>query len=160
MPASPTSRGRGLLTISLCIPLGLNADAVCNSAESADIPRNESGGLLPNLPLLLAVSLVKISPRLKSVLNQLRNLVLVSGVNRGIRTRAPETDKDWYSVQMNDLEKLMDACPNDSWKTLLALCRLAGLRRGEAVSLMCSAIDRNGRRRPPQARSGESLSQT
>ncbi len=42
---------------------------------------------------------------------------------------------------LKELDKLLDACPNVGWKMLLALCRLAGLRRGEALRLLWSDIN-------------------
>ena len=36
---------------------------------------------------------------------------------------------------------LMEACPNDGWRSLFALCRLAGLRRGEALGLEWADVD-------------------
>lgn len=42
----------------------------------------------------------------------------------------PQLDKDWHYVDMAELAKLLDACPNVSWRAFLGLCRLAGLRQG------------------------------
>ena len=50
-----------------------------------------------------------------------------------IKGDAAEPDKDWKYVSLEKLDKLLDACPNIGWKMLIALCRLAGLRRGEAL---------------------------
>ena len=55
-----------------------------------------------------------------------------------------EPDKDWKYVTMEEFQRLIDACPRQGWKTLIALCRLAGLRRGEALELTWSAIDWDG----------------
>src|SRR5690349_1458407 len=43
--------------------------------------------------------------------------------------------KDWHYVSMEELEKLLCACPTVGWKALIGLYRLAGLRRGEAMAL-------------------------
>ena len=58
-----------------------------------------------------------------------------------LRIRAPRPEKNWYYVSLSELDQLMEACPTPGWKALVALCRLAGLRRGEALSLPWTAID-------------------
>jgi len=50
-------------------------------------------------------------------------------------------NKDWRYISLEELDKLLDACPNIGWKMLIALCRLAGLRRGEALELTWSDIN-------------------
>lgn len=39
-------------------------------------------------------------------------------------------------------DKIIAACPTDDWKRLIALCRFAGLRRNEALSLRWCDVDR------------------
>jgi integrase len=63
-----------------------------------------------------------------------------------LKVRSPKPDKDWHYVSLEDMEKLLAACRTPGWKALIALCRLAGLRRGEAVSLPWSCIDFQQRR--------------
>jgi integrase len=59
-----------------------------------------------------------------------------------LKTNAPDPDKtDWHYVTAAELESLVVACPSEGWKCMIALCRLAGLRRGEALILPWSAID-------------------
>ena len=58
-----------------------------------------------------------------------------------LRATAPAPEKNWKYVTVEDLDKLLYACPNMGWKLLIALCRLAGLRRGEAGSLTWDAVD-------------------
>jgi len=58
-----------------------------------------------------------------------------------LKGRAPEPDKDWKYVSLDELVKLLEACPNWGWRLLIALCRLAGLRRGEALTLTWDAIE-------------------
>src|SRR5205823_6070153 len=58
----------------------------------------------------------------------------------------PKIDKNWHYVSMAELEKLIAACNTNGWKCLIALCRLAGLRRGEAMSLPWAGVDMNNRR--------------
>ena len=53
----------------------------------------------------------------------------------------PPIEKNWRYVSFDDLDKLLAACPNQGWTTLLGLCRLAGLRQGEALALQWSAVD-------------------
>lgn len=47
----------------------------------------------------------------------------------------PQMERDWHYVSEADLEKAMVECSNDAWRCMLALCRLAGLRRSEARAL-------------------------
>jgi integrase len=58
-----------------------------------------------------------------------------------LKVRAPKPDKNWHYVSLPELDRLMDACPTPGWKALVALCRLAGLRRGEALSLPWTGVD-------------------
>jgi integrase len=60
------------------------------------------------------------------------------------RPRRP--DSEWYYLSPDKLDDLLAACPSTGWKLLVALCRLAGLRRGEAISLRWSAVDFQNRR--------------
>ena len=67
------------------------------------------------------------------------DLILFNPFDR-LKGNAAEPDKDWKYVSLEELDKLLDACPNWGWKMLIALCRLAGLRRGEALGLSWSDI--------------------
>jgi integrase len=58
-----------------------------------------------------------------------------------LRSSAPDPEKDWHDVSIEDLDKLTAACESDGWKCLIALCRLAGLRRSEALALRWGDID-------------------
>lgn len=55
--------------------------------------------------------------------------------------QCPAPPKDWRYVTLEELRRLLAASLSQSWKNLLALCRLAGLRQGEALSLPWSAVD-------------------
>lgn len=44
-------------------------------------------------------------------------------------------DKAWAHIGDAEMSKILAACPNDAWRRLFALCRWAGLRRGEAMRL-------------------------
>ena len=68
------------------------------------------------------------------------DLLLFNPFDR-LKVRAPKPDKNWHYVSQKDLDGLLGACPNLGWKALIALCRLAGLRRGEALTLPWTAID-------------------
>lgn len=73
------------------------------------------------------------------------DLIIVNPFDR-LNHQAPKPDKQWHYVSMEELDKLLNTCPAPGWKALIALCRLAGLRRGEALSLQWSAIDWQNRR--------------
>ena len=68
------------------------------------------------------------------------DLILFNPFDR-LKGNAAEPDKDWKYVSLEELDKLLDACPNVGWKMLIALCRLAGLRRGEALALRWADIN-------------------
>jgi len=57
------------------------------------------------------------------------------------KTGNPEVSQEWAEISVADLDKILDACPNSSWRSLFALARLAGLRRGEALRLRWGDID-------------------
>lgn len=68
------------------------------------------------------------------------DLIMFNPFDR-LKGAAREPDKNWKHVSLEELDKLLDACPSWEWKSLIALCRLAGLRRGEALNLNWSDID-------------------
>jgi len=68
------------------------------------------------------------------------DLIMFNPFDR-LKGAAREPDKDWKHVTSEELDKLLDACPNQGWRLLIALCRLAGLRRGEALDLTWSDVD-------------------
>ena len=53
----------------------------------------------------------------------------------------PPAEKNWHYVSLAELERLLEAAPNPGWRSLLGLCRLAGLRQGEALALKWDAVD-------------------
>jgi len=69
--------------------------------------------------------------------------------------KAPKANKDWRQVSQGDLVRILDSCPNNGWRALFALCRLAGLRRGEALRLEWSDLDWAGNRMVVNAREPE-----
>ena len=56
------------------------------------------------------------------------------------------TEKNWHYVDADEFGRLLAACPHDGWRSLLGLCRLAGLRQGEALSLRWGQVDWSGNR--------------
>ncbi|MHC4574714.1 MAG: tyrosine-type recombinase/integrase [Planctomycetota bacterium] len=52
-----------------------------------------------------------------------------------------KAERAWHYVSQDEYEKLIESAPNVNWRLLIALCRLAGLRRGEALNLEWSDID-------------------
>lgn len=85
--------------------------------------------------------------RLKAFWNRAIALELVSS-NPFVREvgTPPVYDPDFHVVTREDLERLLSVLPNHSWRCLIALCRLAGLRRGEALRLTWADVDLDGRR--------------
>lgn len=58
----------------------------------------------------------------------------------GLRGTPAATEKDWRQLTEAEVMRLIDHAPSAPWKALLALCSLAGLRRGEALRLEWSDI--------------------
>lgn len=53
----------------------------------------------------------------------------------------PPVERNWCYVSLDDLNNPLAACPNQDWKTLPGLCRLAGFRQGETLALQWNAVD-------------------
>ena len=68
------------------------------------------------------------------------DLITINPFDR-LKGNPPQPDKNWKYLTIEELDKLLNACPNWGWKLQIALCRLAGLRRGEASSLTWADID-------------------
>jgi len=62
-----------------------------------------------------------------------------------VRGTPAKVVKDWKQVSDADLAKIFEHCPNEEWRLLFALCRWAGIRRGEALRLTWADFDWNGR---------------
>ena len=58
-----------------------------------------------------------------------------------LRKTPRKKDKTWRYLGLDELEAILEACPNLGWQCQLGLCRLAGLRRGEALALRWSDVD-------------------
>ena len=63
------------------------------------------------------------------------DLIMFNPFDR-LKGASREPDKNWKYLSIEELDKLLDACPNWGWKLQIALCRLAGLCRGEAFNLI------------------------
>lgn len=62
-----------------------------------------------------------------------------------IPSSAPKVDKQWVFITREQLENILNACPSQGWRCMFALCRLAGLRWGEAIGLKWGDIDWSAR---------------
>ena len=58
-----------------------------------------------------------------------------------LKGTAPEPDKDWHYCPSDEFDKILKVCAHDGWRAFLGLCRLAGLRSGEALSLRWQSVD-------------------
>ena len=74
------------------------------------------------------------------------HIYLMEVVNVKKHRKPPETDKDWYYLSFESLSKLLNTCPNIGWRVFLGLCRIAGLRRGEALACGWADVDWESRR--------------
>ncbi len=53
----------------------------------------------------------------------------------------PQMEHDWFYVDMQALDKILEACSSIHWRCVFGLARLAGLRRGEIQRLLITDID-------------------
>lgn len=60
-----------------------------------------------------------------------------------VKMRVPKPDNDWAYISTDQLHVILRHAPSQQWWMMLALCRLAGLRRGEAIRLKWADIDTN-----------------
>jgi len=58
-----------------------------------------------------------------------------------LQSSSPAPDKTWAYIDRATLAKILDVCPTVDWRLFLALCRLAGLRKSEALRLRWEDID-------------------
>jgi integrase len=63
--------------------------------------------------------------------------------------------KGWRQLTDEEFNRILEACPSPEWKRLFALCRWAGLRRGEALSLRWVDVDVVGRWMTVRGKTGE-----
>ena len=75
--------------------------------------------------------------RANSVLNwAVEQEIIPSNPFRGIRRGSFSNPGRQFYVPMEWYEKLLDACPDQCWRTLLALCRIGGLRNPSETLLL------------------------
>lgn len=74
-----------------------------------------------------------------------RDLILFDPFDR-LNGAPPKPLKKWRQVTRADLDRILDACPNDGWRALFALARLNALRLSEALSLNWTDLDWSGNR--------------
>lgn len=65
---------------------------------------------------------------------------------RGVRGGSYMNKEREFYVSLEDYEKMLDACPSQDWRALLALYRIGGLRFSEAFELTWRGVDFGGRR--------------
>jgi integrase len=63
---------------------------------------------------------------------------------RGLQVRGNEERRRFITREMTD--RLLAACPNQDWRTIVALCRYGGLRKSEACNLRWEHVDWTGNR--------------
>ncbi len=96
---------------------------------------------------LAEATVCRIVREAKSILGEaVRARLLAVSPMAELRSTAPPLEKNWAYIDTDTLTRLLRACPDGRWRRLLALCRLAGLRRGEATALRWSNVDLIARR--------------
>ena len=63
----------------------------------------------------------------------------------GVPSTPPKVDRDWAEITDAQVQAILAACPDARWRCLVALCRWAGLRLGEALTLAWQDVDMQGR---------------
>ena len=80
--------------------------------------------------------------RAKTVYSEaVRDGLLISNPFAGMGTKSPTPPRDWRYVTDAETARLLAACPTAGWRTLIALCRWAALRVGEARGLRWGDVD-------------------
>ena len=83
--------------------------------------------------------------RAKTVYSEaVRDGLLISNPFAGMGTKSPTPPRDWRYVTDAETARLLAACPTAGWRTLIALCRWAALRVGEARGLRWGDVDLAG----------------
>jgi len=68
------------------------------------------------------------------------DLVLFNAFDK-LAAGTPAVEKVWHYNSMGEFNRLLAVCPRPGWRVFLALCRLAGLRQGEALRLRRRHVD-------------------
>jgi integrase len=78
----------------------------------------------------------------KSIFREARDqdLIRLNPFDR-VSGASPDMAKTWAVISHDDLRRLLDAVPDAAWRALVGMCRLAGLRRGEALRLRVQDVD-------------------
>ena len=75
--------------------------------------------------------------RVNTVFNWgIENELIEANPFKGIKRGSFVNKNRLFYVPMDWYEKLLDACPSQSWRTLIALCRIAGLRNPSETLLL------------------------
>lgn len=61
------------------------------------------------------------------------------------KTAPPTIDHQWTYIDPTTAERILGEAPDSRWRVLIALCRYAGLRKGEAIRLAWEDVDLAGR---------------
>jgi len=69
-----------------------------------------------------------------------RDLIPINPFDR-LRVKVAKIERDWRYVTLAELDRILAACPDASWRAFFGLLRLAGLRLGEARRLTWDRID-------------------
>lgn len=69
-----------------------------------------------------------------------RDLIVYNPFDR-LKCTPPRVIKNWAYLGKWQTARILHHCPSPGWVALFALCRLAGLRRGEAMALRWADID-------------------
>lgn len=70
------------------------------------------------------------------------------------RVKAPHVERQWRYVTLPELDLILAACPNDDWRLVFMLARLAGLRRNEIDRAHNGWVDLDARRLTVEAPGG------
>ena len=83
--------------------------------------------------------------RIKTVFEQaVDDELILRNPFRGL-SKTVKADRDWHYVTKQEFQALLQTAQN-GWREILALCRLAGLRRAEAFHMEEKFIDRKNKR--------------
>ena len=76
----------------------------------------------------------------------LKTEILTSNPFEGIKSGSFKNKKREVYVSLDDYRKMLAVCPSQAWRALLALYRIGGLRKGEALTARWRDVDFPGGR--------------